>query len=1055
MTKNFASSVKPADFFILRTAAQSVQALRDWQGEDRQTLIDQLKDWLSQDDVKEALYIASPSLVDRIHYWHKDPDSKQGKKVEAALVKYFTRMTSRSTPFGLFAGLGCGKISETSHLDLDESTKIQRNSRIDMGFLATLQESLLKDPKIYNKLPLSPNQSLYKMGEQWRFIESTTKKNSRQYRLSNAQSDCFLDSVLNNAKGKLTAGELAKLLCDEDDEIELEDAVEYITSLIEEQLLIPNLPLNITGDCPNQQFSDTLLKLGLTEQHTILQQGIDDIAKLDEDGHNAGEDYQAIIDNLKALVPDLSRDKLFQVDYFQANDQLALSKNVTQALLKDLAKLDRLKTKSKGNTKLKDYIRKFNNRYEGQAVSLSQLLDDEMGLTLQSNTGYESPLIGTLPFKDTPDTRASADLKWSRLDSLLMDKVIAASASGASEIEITDKDIKDFPENSIAGMPHSFSTLCSLYANSNEDLDSGKFSARLSSFGGSTAGSMLGRFCHLDEGLRNNVRNLLEDEQTSNPEAVYAEVVHLPQGRIGNVIARPVLREYEIPFLTSSGVDEEHQINIDDLWVFVAYSRVVIWSKRLKKEVIPRLSSAHNYSAHALSVYHFLCSLQSQTYRFCGFGWSGAFGKLDYLPRVRLGHLICAPQLWRLSSDLWLAFKKVSAADFATKMAAFRQKYKLPQWILYSVGDNNLQVNLANPVAVQTFLNELKKDQTITVEEVLSESFKLAAQTKGQPVEHELLLPMVCHHDKPSGSVRSVKPPFNFEQKATGTRQHIPGGQWLMLKIYTGNTTSDYLLRDKIAPLLKEVLQQASVKSWFFMRFGDPDWHIRLRFNAAPEVLYGTLMPQLNALLQPLYQQGLVNKVEVVTYEQELERYGGEQCMALSEKMFQHDSQACLSLLQLLEEQPADVRWQATLLGCDYLVKDFGLNTEACHQLFKSQRDNFAKEFNETSVLRKEMGKKYRLHETHLQQILLSEEQPQLWQAIHQVFAQRSKDTIEVIASIRELEQARKLCINVEMLIRSYLHMFMNRMFVSNARQQELLVYEFLNRVYDFAKFRR
>ncbi|MCJ8268863.1 MAG: lantibiotic dehydratase family protein [Psychrosphaera sp.] len=387
MTQNFASAVKPADFFILRTAAQSVQALRDWQGDDRQTLIDQLKAWLSQDDVKEALYIASPSLVDRIHYWHKDPTSKQGKKVEAALVKYFTRMTSRSTPFGLFAGLGCGKISDSSQLDLDESTCIQRNSRIDMGFLATLQESLLKEPKIYRKLPLRPNQSLYRMGEQWRFIESNTKKNSRQYRLSNAQSDCFLDSVLNNAKNKLTMDQLVKMLCDEHDDISNEEASEYLTSLIEEQLLIPDLPLNITGDCPNQQFADTLLKHGLTEQHAILQQGIDAIAKLDNGQHNTPEDYQAIIDNLKALVPDLSRDKLFQVDYFQANEQLSLSQNVTQVLLKDLAKLDRLKTKNKGNNKLKDYIRQFNSRYEGQAVPLSELLDDEMGLTLQSNTG--------------------------------------------------------------------------------------------------------------------------------------------------------------------------------------------------------------------------------------------------------------------------------------------------------------------------------------------------------------------------------------------------------------------------------------------------------------------------------------------------------------------------------------------------------------------------------------------------------------------------------------------------------------------------------------------
>jgi thiopeptide-type bacteriocin biosynthesis protein len=89
------------------------------------------------------------------------------------------------------------------------------------------------------------------------------------------------------------------------------------------------------------------------------------------------------------------------------------------------------------------------------------------------------------------------------------------------------------------------------------------------------------------------------------------------------------------------------------------------------------------------------------------------------------------------------------------------------------------------------------------------------------------------------------------------------------------------------------------------------------------------------------------------------------------------------------------------------------------------------------------------------QQLTEEQSQPELWQAIHQVFAQRSKATIEIIASIRELEEPRKLCINVEMLIRSYLHMFMNRMFVSNARQQELLVYEFLNRVYDFAKYRR
>src|SRR6185295_7783108 len=93
-------------------------------------------------------------------------------------------------------------------------------------------------------------------------------------------------------------------------------------------------------------------------------------------------------------------------------------------------------------------------------------------------------------------------------------------------------------------------------------------------------------------------------------EAVFAEIVHLPEGRIGNIAARPVLRAYEIPYLGCSGAALDRQIPVTDLRVAVRGGRVRLRSERLGREVIPRLTCAHNFSRRSLGLYRFLCALQ-------------------------------------------------------------------------------------------------------------------------------------------------------------------------------------------------------------------------------------------------------------------------------------------------------------------------------------------------------------------------------------------------------------------------------------------------------------
>src|SRR5437660_5118684 len=102
-----------------------------------------------------------------------------------------------------------------------------------------------------------------------------------------------------------------------------------------------------------------------------------------------------------------------------------------------------------------------------------------------------------------------------------------------------------------------------------------------------------------------------EEQLKKDRNAVFAEVAHLPEGRIGNVLFRPILRHYEIPYLGSSRLPQERQIQVSDLMVSVQGERVVLRSRRLGCEVIPRLTSAHGYAHNRnLKLYKFLCLLQ-------------------------------------------------------------------------------------------------------------------------------------------------------------------------------------------------------------------------------------------------------------------------------------------------------------------------------------------------------------------------------------------------------------------------------------------------------------
>src|SRR5262249_29903506 len=192
-------------------------------------------------------------------------------------------------------------------------------------------------------------------------------------------------------------------------------------------------------------------------------------------------------------------------------------------------------------------------------------------------------------------------------------------------------------------------------------------------------------------------------------------------------------------------------------------------------------------------------------------------------------------------------------------------------------------------------------------------------------------------------------------------RSFPPGSEWLYVKLYTSPAILDQVLRDVVGPLVETVLRAGAVDRWVFIRYGDPDWHLRLRFHGQPARLHAEVLPALQASAAPLLADGRACRLQIDTYEREVERYGGPEGVVLAERMFHADSEAVLELSELLvEDARGDVRWRLALLGMHLLLTDLGLDLDGRRAVLRAVRKAFAAEFHAHASLRHQLGSRFR-----------------------------------------------------------------------------------------------
>ena len=134
-------------------------------------------------------------------------------------------------------------------------------------------------------------------------------------------------------------------------------------------------------------------------------------------------------------------------------------------------------------------------------------------------------------------------------------------------------------------------------------------------------------------------------------------------------------------------------------------------------------------------------------------------------------------------------------------------------------------------------------------------------------------------------------------------RDFVIGTEWLYYKIYCGYGTADRLLVEIIGPLSKAMKATGVVDNWFFIRYADPNPHIRWRLHFVDLSNLGNVELNIAKSLEPYLDAKLVNKIQIDTYMREMERYG-ESTMELCEQLFGFDSEMTTSMLAIIETLP-------------------------------------------------------------------------------------------------------------------------------------------------------
>lgn len=984
--------------------------------------------------VQEALLLASSSFYEEVTKWLNGEITEEEKvfNIEKTLYKYITRASTRSTPFGLFGTTSFIEVNTEPGEKFSLNTEITKYSRLDTCSLQLIINYLIGKNELKKHLKYTSNNSIYDFGDHLRYFETINVNNTISFELSRVSQNHYLNKILSFCNEPRKLDQIKAVCFEKDNPFTADEITSFLFDLIDSKLLISELEILLTETDPLQRLLHLLQELSKEtkegKEDFIDLKCLDSILNILKGNGSVIPKYYETISKFEEMDIKPKAEDILHVDSSRYNEKEI---HIEEQLLKELieAKNLLLKLTPKQIDQFEQFKKNYNRRYGERSMPLLHIMDPEAGIgyTHKGEKTDGIPLLNNINFRgENYNTGRTPSLSVS--EAFLLSKLLESYNSKSKEINLEYEEVKTF--SSAIKEPHTMGAFFSL-------LEGGK-KIYLELFSGSSAINFFNRFSYLDERIVNLCEDIAEFEQKSNPNHVLAEIIHLPELKSGNLLLHKKLREYEIPCVTKSQNPQEKTILLSDIQVRVTdNSQIELYSTKLKKPIIPKLSNTLNYSRNSMDIFRFLSDFQFQNEcPVIQFDWYSIRDLFDYYPRVNYKNIILSPAFWAIPKKELLGGSY--AESFENRLATLRTKRGIPDKVNLSIDikdDNKLFIDFTNKLGVEVFRKELAKSNKVILSEVLTLSGTPIADNSGDFYHNEIILPIinnnpVNHNEKSSSLVRKSSLVEDI---------FFPGSQWAYFKIYTGHKMVDELLSNSIRDLAVSFHEEAIILKWFFVRYSDDDFHVRVRFLLTSSDNLLEVTKRINNILQPYKTNRIIHNIIIDTYKREIERYGSEYIESC-EEIFSSDSFAVCNYLGKYKNND-DLRWVFSAIGVNGYLNDFKFNIEEKIKILSIVSDQFFKEFGGSKRLKIQLDHKYRQAREILSIYLSGND-----------ISNEAKDFLEIIqarsdsnrnAVLKLTEDIKKNNGKDELIdiVQSIVHLFLNRLFSSNHRKQEMVLY--------------
>lgn len=279
-------------------------------------------------------------------------------------------------------------------------------------------------------------------------------------------------------------------------------------------------------------------------------------------------------------------------------------------------------------------------------------------------------------------------------------------------------------------------------------------------------------------------------------------------------------------------------------------------------------------------------------------------------------------------------------------------------------------------------------------------------------------------------------------------RNFAIGSEWLYYKIYTGVKITDTILIEKLYPIIEELKANNLIEKWFFIRYRDTHEHLRVRFYSPIKENLFQVIQYLYPVIEKLMAEDIIWKVQLDTYQRELERYGNT-TMETSESIFYYDSEMMIDYLAL---KPFFLKEETELLfsflAIDSFLNVFSLQNKQKLDLLDKLQVSFKKEFNATKILKKEFDKNYRSVSTRIDTFINNQDDE--FSDVYQIINHKESNLKSLFS-----KETFQLEMDLNSFLSSHIHMTINRQFSSRQRHYECLIYDHLYRYYKSVNYKQ